>query len=173
MRHTIVPEPCESEEPLIEYADEHDRPLLIASPSEAFPLRRKTVGAVLCDRRGRAFVRRRTSERGVETWDISAETYVRSGEAREEAVGRAVRETLGLSNVPFGEAVPTAFKPAGGNVSLTLFLAELPGILPPDSLREGHFLDREELVGMAETFPDLFSPVLLWAIGTGCLWKRR
>lgn len=104
MHHTIVPEPCENEEPLIEYADERDRPLLIAPSSDAFPLRKKAVGAVLCDRRGRAFVRRRMSEEGMETWDLSAETFVRSGEAREEAVERAVRETLGLSNVPSGVA---------------------------------------------------------------------
>ena len=75
--------------------DERDRPLLIAPSSDAFPLRKKAVCAVLCDRRGRAFVRRRMSEEGMETWDISAETFVRSGEAREEAVERAVRETLG------------------------------------------------------------------------------
>lgn len=173
MHHTIVPEPCENEEPLIEYADERDRPLLIAPSSDAFPLRKKAVCAVLCDRRGRAFVRRRMSEEGMETWDISAETFVRSGEAREEAVERAVRETLGLSNVPSGVAVSAAFKPAGETVSLTLFIAELPGGLPPVSLPEGHFLDREELEGMTETFPDLFSPALLWAIQTGCLWKHR
>ena len=33
--------------------------------------------------------------------------------------------------------------------------------------------DGEELEGMTETFPDLFSPALLWAIQTGCLWKHR
>ena len=113
--------------------DERDRPLLIAPSSDAFPLRKKAVCAVLCDRRGRAFVRRRMSEEGMETWDISAETFVRSGEAREEAVERAVRETLGLSNVPSGVAVSAAFKPAGETVSLTLFIAELPGGLPPVS----------------------------------------
>ena len=86
---------------------------------------------------------------------------------------RAVRETLGLSNVPSGGAVSAAFKPAGETVSLTLFIAELPGGLPPVSLPEGHFLDREELEGMTETFPDLFIPALLWAIQTGCLWKHR
>ena len=85
------------------------------------------------------------SEEGMETWDNSAETFVRSGEAREEAVARAVRETLGLSTVPSGVAVSAAFKPAGETVSLTLFIAELPGGLPPVSLPEGHFLDREEL----------------------------
>lgn len=52
MHHTIVPEPCENEEPLIEYVDERDRPLLIAPSSDAFPLRKKAVCAVLCDRRG-------------------------------------------------------------------------------------------------------------------------
>lgn len=41
--HTIVPEPCENDEPLIEYVDEHDRPLLIAPSSDAFPLRKKAV----------------------------------------------------------------------------------------------------------------------------------
>ena len=173
MHHTIVPEPCENDEPLIEYVDERDRPLLIAPSSDAFPLRKKAVCAVLCDRRGRAFVRRRMSEEGMETWDISAETFVRSGEAREEAVERAVRETLGLSNVPSGVAVSAAFKPAGETVSLTLFIAELPGGLSPVSLPEGHFLDREELEGMTETFPDLFSPALLWAIQTCLLYTSR
>lgn len=173
MHHTIVPEPCENEEPLIEYVDERDRPLLIAPSSGTFPLRKKAVCAVLCDKWGRAFVRRRMSEEGMETWDISAETFVRSGEAREEAVERAVRETLGLSNVSSGGAVFAAFKPAGETVSLTLFIAEFPGGLPPIPLPEGYFLDREELEGMTETFPDLFSPALLWVIQTGCLWKHR
>lgn len=153
--------------------DGQDRPLLIAPSSETFPLRKKAVGVILCDRRGRAFVRKRTSEEGVETWELSAETFIRSGEAREEAAERAARETLGLADILSGLAVPATFRPAEGSVSLTVFLAELPEGVPAVSLPEGHFLDHEELGGMAETFPDLFSPALLWAIRTGCLWKRR
>lgn len=173
MHHTIVPEPCENEEPLIKYVNERDRPLLIAPSPDTLSLRKKVICAVLCDRRGRAFIQRRMSEEGMETWDISVETFVRSGEAREEAVERAVRETLGLFNVSSGVAVSAAFKSAGETVSLTLFIAELLGGLPPVSLSEGHFLNREELEGMMETFPDLFSPALLRAIQVGCLWKYR
>ncbi len=153
--------------------DGQDRPLLIAPPSETFPLRKKAVGVILCDRRGKAFVRKRTSEEGMERWELSAETFIRSGEAKEEAAERAVGETLGLSGMLPGLAVSAAFKPAGGCVSLTVFIVGLPEAVSPVSLPEGHFLDHEELGGMAETFPDLFSPALLWAIRTGCLWKRR
>lgn len=173
MHHTSVPELCENEETLIEYVDEQGRPLLIAPPSEAFSLRKKAVGVILCDSRGRAFVRRRTSEEGVETWALSAETFIRSGEAKDEAAERAVRETPGLSNLASGLAVSATFKLTEGLVSLTLFLAELTEGLSPASLPEGHFLDHEELGGMAESFPDLFSPALLWAIRTGCLEKHR
>ena len=172
MHHTIVPEPCENEEPLIEYVDERDRPLLIAPSSDAS----LCVKSGLCRpvrQAGQGVVRRRMSEEGMETWDISAETFVRSGEAREEAVERAVRGDVGPVQCTLGGGGFRSFKPAGETVSLTLFIAELPGGLPPVSLPEGHFLDREELEGMTETFPDLFSPALLWAIQTGCLWKHR
>ncbi len=168
-----VPESSENEEILIEYVDEQDRPLLIAPPSETLPLRKKAVGVIFCDRRGKAFVRKRVSEDGTESWELSAETCIRSGEAKEEALERAVLETLGIAGVSSGLSVPAAFRPAGGHVSLTLFIAEFPEGLPPVSLPEGHFLDHEELEGMAEAFPELFSPALLWAVRTDCLWKRR
>ena len=172
MHHTIVPEPCENDEPLIEYVDERDRPLLIAPSSDAFPLRKRRSVPSCATGRGRAFVRRRMSEEGMETWDISAETFVRSGEAREEAVERAVRETLGLSNVPSGVAVSRPSSLPGNCLTHTVH-CRTSGRLASVSLPEGHFLDREELEGMTETFPDLFSPALLWAIQTGCLWKHR
>ena len=152
MHHTIVPEPCENEEPLIEYADERDRPLLIAPSSDAFPLRKKAVGAVLCDRRGRAFVRRRMSEEGMErgTFPLKHSFVPAKRGKRPSSAPYARRWACPMYS---GVAVSAAFKPSGENVSLTLFIAELPGALPPVSLPEGHFLDREELEGMTKRFP--------------------
>lgn len=173
MHHTNVPEPCENDEPLIEYVDERDRPLLIAPSSDAFPLRKKAVCAVLCDRRGRAFVRRRMSEEGMETWDISAETFVRF--RRSEGRSRRARRTgdVGPVQCTLGGGGFRGLQACRGNCLTHTVHCRTSGGLPPVSLPEGHFLDREELEGMTETFPDLFSPALLWAIQTGCLWKHR
>ena len=88
---------------------------------------------------------------------MPAAAFVRFGESREQAAERALKERAGLSAGDM-QAEGTLKNDA---MELQIFRIVLP---EGETSRNGILLDAEERHGMAEAFPELLSPALLWAI---------
>jgi isopentenyl-diphosphate delta-isomerase len=99
-------------------------------------------------------------------WDFSARGQVLAGEARTSAAARLLQEALGLPDAQAEEQAvlpPLAFE---GARQCILFTVVQRGA-QFSSRAEGMFVDKDELAGLAEHFPDLLSPCLLWCVQNG------
>jgi len=155
---------------LVEILDQQGHPVLLM-PKQAAVARNMPhcVALVsLCARGGRLWLthRRRQKSGQRPCLDFSARGQVLAGEARASAAARLLAETLGLPDAqPVLQAVlpPLAFE---GARRCMLFTAVQRG--GHVSFRaEGMFVDKDELAGLAEHFPDLLSPCLLWCVQNG------
>ena len=155
---------------LVEILDQQDRPLLLmpkqAAVARNMPHRVALVS--LRERGGRLWLTRRPRHKSdnQQCWDFSARGQVLAGEAQASAAARLLEEALGLPDAqPVPQAVlpPLAFE---GARRCILFTAVRRG--GQVSFRaEGMFVDKDELTGLAEHFPDLLNPCLLWCVQNG------
>ena len=155
---------------LVEVLDQQGRPLLLMPKQMALTknMPHRVALAILRDRGGRLWLAHRPRQKpdGPHCWDFSARGQVLAGEARVSAAARLLKEALGLPDAqPVPQAVlpPLAFEGAG---QCLLFTAVQRGG-QVSSRSEGMFVDKDELAGLAEHFPDLLHPSLLWCVQNG------
>ena len=157
---------------LVEILDQRGRPLLLM-PKQAAVARNMPHCVALVslrERGGRQWLTRRRQHKPDKRQylDFSARGQVLAGEARASAAARLLEEALGLQDAqPVPQAVlpPLAFE---GARRCILFTAVLRGG-QVFSRAEGMFVDKDELAGLAEHFPDLLNPSLLWCVQNGYL----
>ncbi len=156
----------------VEVTDRRDRPLLIMPGAEVrrASLPHRVVLALLRDMRGRVLVARGGADGDSGLWRVSAAGQVRAGEAREDAARRLLAAHLGISGMQLAACAALAASAATGFRQVSLFVAGPAAEVPvpaPDLIGEIMFLDRDELTGLAEHFPEMLSSDLLWAVRGG------
>ena len=157
---------------LLEITDGRDGPLLLmgqrAAVEQKLPHRQAAV--LLRDRGGRVLLSRLAPKEpeAARFWDVSACGPVPAGEARESVVIRLLEQRFGFSGAEpvFRAVVPPLI--AGDTTHLTLF-----SVICRDTrifLMEARMLlDRDEIMGLVEHFPEIFTPCLLWCVREGYL----
>jgi isopentenyl-diphosphate delta-isomerase len=155
---------------LVEILDQQGRPLLLMPKQVALArdMPHRVALVSLRERGGRLWLTRSARQKPDNSryWDFSARGQVLAGEARTSAAARLLQEVLGLPDTQAEEQAvlpPLAFE---GARQCILFTAVLRGAQHP-FLAEGMFVDKDELDGLAEHFPDLLSPCLLWCVQNG------
>jgi isopentenyl-diphosphate delta-isomerase len=155
---------------LIEVLDQRGRPLLLVprQSAQAMDLPHRSALVLLREGDGRLWPARSParSPNDVQRWDFSARGPVLAGEAGTSAAARLLLEALGLPDMqPIRQAVlpSLAFEGARRCILFTAVLRR--GQVP--SQAQGMFVDKDELAGIAEHFPDLLSPCLLWCVQNG------
>lgn len=174
-------------EDLLEVIDGNDQPFLLMPKGEVLAqgLAHRVVLVAVRQQGGRILVTQRTRDTGSESenssvWGLSASTRVRAGEARVDAALRVLHNDVG---VPDAQLLPGAGKapriPALSpfdRLHVSLFIAEAPLGSPISAEAEKNtdvmFLDKDELQGMAQHFPELLSDGLRWAVTSGALFSR-
>ena len=159
-------------ESLVEILDQQGRPLLLMPKQVALSknMSHRMALASLRERGGRLWLARSRGQKpdNSHCWDFSVRGQVLAGEAQASAVARLLKASLGLADAqPVQQAVlpPLAFE---GAWRLTLFtVVRRGGQVSPKA--EGMLVDKDELAGLAEHFPDLLSPCLLWCVQNGYL----
>jgi isopentenyl-diphosphate delta-isomerase len=117
---------------------------------------------------GRLWLARRPGRRqeNPPCWDFSARGPVLAGEAGTSAAARLLREALSLPDMqPVRQAVLPSLAFEGARRCILFTAAQRGGQV--SSRTEGMFVDKDELAGLAEHFPDLLSPCLLWCVQNG------
>jgi isopentenyldiphosphate isomerase len=152
---------------LVEILDQQGHPLLLMpiQTASARNMPHRVALASLRDRGGRLWLARRPRQTPghPHCWDFAARGPVLAGEAGADAAARLLKESLGLPDAqPVPQAVlpPLAFE---GARRCILFTAVQRGG-QVSSRAEGMFVDKDELAGLAEHFPDLLSMCLLWCV---------
>lgn len=174
-------------EELIEVIDANDQPFLLMPKAEVLTqgLAHRIVLVALRQQGGRILVTQRTQDTGSDSesaavWGLSASTRVRAGEARMDAALRVLHHDIGVHDaqlLPGAGKAPRipALKPFD-RLHLSLFIAETPASNPlfaePEKNAGVMFLDKDELQGMAQHFPEILSDGLLWAITSGALFNK-
>ena len=155
---------------LVEVLDQRGRPLLLTPKQTALAqnMPHRIALVSLRDRGGRLWLKRGPQQKPdtPHCWDFAARGRVLAGEARTSAAARLLEEALGLPDTqPVQRAVlpPLAFE---GARQCVLFTAVQRGGQAV-ARAEGMFVDKDELVGLAEHFSDLLSPCLLWCVQNG------
>ena len=153
---------------MVEIIDSHDQVLLLMGKerAEAQKLPHRWVLAAFYDRAGRLWLRRVVPQTpGVPAYlDFSVRAHVLSGEARESTVERLLEKELGISGTqPLLRAVFPLLE-GEDRRHFSLFIAGRRGMQALPTASGGLFLDKDELAGLAEHFPDLLHPSLLWCI---------
>jgi len=155
---------------LVEVLDQRGRPLLLMpkQTAQAQDLPHRVALALLRESGGRLWLARRPGHTPDKPpcWDFSARGPVPAGEAGTSAAARLLQAALGLPDLqPVRRAAlpPLAFE---GARRCILFTAVRRGG-QVSSRGEGMFVDQDELAGLAEHFPDLLSPCLLWCVQNG------
>jgi ADP-ribose pyrophosphatase YjhB (NUDIX family) len=157
---------------LLEVTDHADRPLLLMLPEDAMRQRQRlrlaAVGART--RQNRLVLHRRRDARlsNAGTWDLYT-GFVMVGEAREDAAIRLLETGAligGLRMVHVADREET-------HVHLALYMTNLPaGVYPAHPAQELLEVDADELRGLVQDAPELFSDELAWAEKKGLLFRR-
>ncbi len=179
---------------LIEVTDMHDRPLLCMPPEAALRqgLCRRLALVAVRTRAGRLVLHKdRDPCLGYAgRWDVYAD-FVMVGEGREDAALRLLNR-MGLSGI-LPRKLTAAKAEKDRPIHYALFSADLPVGLYPTALAEntdGVFawtneknsarepaapelleVDADELEGLVRREAELFTPEVLWAAGTGLLFR--
>lgn len=159
---------------LVEVTDAFDRPLVCMPPETALRqgLRIRTVAVALRTVGNKVLLGRRRNEKlgrqGL--WDVGT-GFVLVGESSEDAVLRFLAQA-GLRGMRPVVAAAEADEASGLNCRLTLFIVDLPpGLYPWSPAWEALEVDADELEGLVRDAADLLTPELIWAAGTGILFK--
>jgi isopentenyl-diphosphate delta-isomerase len=157
---------------ILEITDSQDRPLMLLQPDAA--LRQKLYRRIACTAvRGKGeilYLYRRAGSmlEHQGRWDLCSGPVL-AGEAREDAARRLLLARAGLADPQVAEILR---RPANREspAQLTLFAARLPQGVIPDR-EETLAVDADELEGLVAHTPELLTPALIWAAGTGRLFS--
>ena len=154
---------------LVEVVDQLGRPFLLMPRQTALDrnMPHRVALVSLRERGGRLWLTKlRPRPDNPPCWDFSARGQILAGEARTSAAARLLEETLGLPETqPVQQAVLPSLAFEGARQCILFTAVQRGGHL---SFRaEGMFVDKDELAGLAEHFPDLLSPCLIWCLQNG------
>lgn len=157
---------------LVEVTDDSDNTLVCMPPEAALGqrLRLRLVAVAPRTRQNKIILHRRGDARlgSAGTWDLYT-GFVLAGEAREDAAIRLLETTAVIGGLRMTHIADRQ----AGHVHLALFVTDLPaGVYPARPARELLETDADELRGLVRDAPELFSPELLWAEGTGALFRK-
>jgi isopentenyl-diphosphate delta-isomerase len=155
---------------LVEVLDQKGHPLLLMPKREvlARDLPHRVALVLLRVGGGRLWLARGTGRKGDDPryWDFSTRGQVLAGEAGTSAAARLLREALNLPDTqPVRQAALPSLAFEGARCCILFTAAWRGGQV--SSRAEGMFVDKDELAGLAEHFPDLLSPCLLWCVQNG------
>ncbi|MDR1359483.1 MAG: NUDIX domain-containing protein [Deltaproteobacteria bacterium] len=156
---------------ILEITDAQDRPLMLMQPDAA--MRQKLYRRMVCVAlygKGRLYVHKSAGQSADEPgrWDFCS-GQVLAGEAREDAARRLILARTGLADPALTEILRRTAD-SGLPAHLVVFAARLPRGVLPDS-RESMAVDADELEGLVAHSPEMFTPALIWAAGTGRLFS--
>ena len=164
---------------LVELTDLRDRPLMIAPRKgvRRLGLIRRVVLVALRDTQQRIYIQQRGPQCDAMPgyWELSATGHVQAGESREDAARRELAEEINIRHVRLIRLAEHTPDKENDSFS-TLFLAGPTGENPepnPEEVSGGMFLDEDELKALAAYSPELITPSLHWALGTGRLFPRE
>lgn len=172
--------PIPHAEELIEVIDASDKPFLLMPKAEVLRQGLPHRGVVVAVRSGkkRILVSKQALANADGTWELSAHTRIRAGESRLDAALRALsrHESMDIAQLHYAASKASNF-PATTlfeRQHITLYIADIataPNISSPSQETDRMFLDKDELQGMSTHFPEMLSPVLLWAVKSAALFS--
>jgi len=129
----------------------------------------KSVFVLLYNRDGKLYLQRRANGKALAPgmWDISAATHVSAGEALGAAAERVLQKELNLSGIKLRYRNSQQERIETSTLWISLYAGNIgtKSISPnPNEVQDALFVDKEELDSLAKHFPDMLTPVLLWAI---------
>jgi len=164
---------------LVEVVDDNDRPLCLMPLSEVHrqSLPHRSVLVLLYDAHGRLYLQKRSARKALYPGrlDLSASGHVRSGEAREDAALRELREDLGIRAKRLRVMAKV---PAGPDTSwefVTLYTAGRVSEPPaPDGkeVESGIFVEPTEMDYLARNHRDMLTPGLVHFWESGLLFPE-
>ncbi len=155
-------------EELVEFTDEHDRPLGVMPLPDVHrqSLRHRSVLVLVYNMENKLYLQKRSEQKSLYPgrFDLSAAGHVRAGEARLDAAARELREELGLiaDRLRLVSEVPATRET--GFEFVSLYSAGRFASEPkpnPKEVSDGMFVDHAELAYMAGKFRELLTPGLV------------
>lgn len=121
------------------------------------------------NKEGKVLLQRRAKDKVLAPgkWDISAATYVGAGEALESAAVRVLQKELNLTSIRLSYLQSQQEKISDATLWISLYTANVGNTpLSPNPLdvQDILFVDKEELLSLYEHFPEMLTPILIWAI---------
>ncbi len=164
---------------LVEFTDEHDRPLGITPLREARrqSLPHRHAAALVYDLHNKLYLRKRGPDERLYPgrYDLSASGHVRPGEARITAARRRLLQELGIDAQRLRLVLEVPASKDTGYENTTLYstgrIAAEPKPAPKRS-GEGMFVDQAELAYLAEHFRELLTPSLVYFLDAGALFPK-
>ena len=150
--------------------DHRDRPLAVLPLTEVHKqlLMHRSVMVLVYHQERKLYLQRRARTKSLYPgrWDLSATGHVRSGESREDAARRELREELGLDAPRLELLHQVQAGPATGWEHVSIFSAGRLSAVPrpnPAEVETGAFHDPDEVAFLVENFAELLTPALLYA----------
>lgn len=129
----------------------------------------KSVFVLIYNKQGKFFLQRRADNKALAPgmWDISAATHVGADEALEAAAERVLLKELNLTAAKLHYQKSQQVRIDDATLWSSIYSANIgtKTLTPnPDEVQDGLYVDAEELQSLYEHFPDMLTPVLVWAI---------
>lgn len=163
---------------LVEFIDEHERPLIIAPITHAQKLKLgyKMVWICFVDSNHRIYVCRRASQLMMypSYWNFSASAHVLFGESQEDAALRELHLCFCITDISLPFPTTYSLQLDGLPVFASLYMIGPITFIPEchlEYVQEGMFLDKDELTGFVSELPELLTPMLLWAVTNNILFN--
>lgn len=163
---------------MIEIYDDFGHPLFLTNLQDA--LRRKMprsmVQVIIISTQGKYLIQKRAAglELNPGMWDLSAVAHVMAGQSRMGAAIKALWDGLGLSGPRLKEVSALPYQDqAGAKLSASFFVSEparATPVLNPGLSSDYMFLDRDELLGLSQVQPEIFTTELAWAVRSGWIF---
>ena len=161
---------------ILEITDNEDRPLMCMPPDAVLRqrLHRRIVCIALHTGKNTLLLHKRADSmlEHQGAWDLYTGSVL-MGEAREDAALRLLQDKTGLEDFSLTfAAARKGSREAPSHVAL--FTARLPqGMLPLGEEHDILEVDADELAGLVQHTPELFTPALQWAAESGCLFRKK
>lgn len=129
----------------------------------------KSVFVLIYNKQGKFFLQRRADNKALAPgmWDISAATHVGADEALEAAAERVLLKELNLASTTLHYQRSQQVSIDDATLWCSIYTATIGTntLKPnPEEVQDGLYVDAEELQSLYEHFPDMLTPVLVWAI---------
>jgi len=135
----------------------------------------KSVFVLIYNKQGKIFLQRRADNKVLAPgmWDISAATHVGADEALEAAAERVILKELNITSAALQYQRSQQVSIDEATLWCSIYTASIgtKTLKPnPEEVQDGLFADAEEIQSLYEHFPDMLTPVLIWAIETNSIF---